>query len=177
MEENFNTALEFESKRVNDLELKVKELERLVFLMEKAEKQLKDHSEKLNKLERFSRRNNVQIIGLPQEQNEDCLALVNRMLEDKFDMHNIKLERAHRDGPKTPGRPQHLLVKFNGFQDKVKVLRMQRQVLANVPFFCVEDLTHQDLHEKRRWSSEVGKAYKEGKKYRFVAGKWRNISG
>ena len=125
--------------------------------MEKAEKQLKDHSEKLNKLERFSRRNNVRIIGLPQEQNEDCLALVNRMPEDKFDMHYIKLERAHRDGPKTPGRPQHLLVKFNGFQDKVKVLRMQRQVLADVPFFCVEDLTHQDLHEKRRGSSEVGR--------------------
>ncbi len=177
LEESFNAALEFESQRITDLEKRVKELEKLAPLLETTQKHLADHSEKLNKLERFSRRNNVRIIGHPQESNEDCLALVNTMLEEKFDMHEVKLERAHRDGPKTPGRSQHLLAKFNSYQDKVKVLRHQRQDLADVPYFCVEDLTHQDLQEKRRWATQVSKAYKEGKRYRFVAGKWRGSNG
>lgn len=177
LEESFNCALEFESKRINDLEKRIQELENLVPLIKTSQKQLSDHSEKLNKLERFSRRNNVRIIGHPQEAREDCLAIVSKILQDKFNMHNVKLERAHRDGPKTAGRPQHLLVKFNSYQDKIQVLRCQRQVLANSPVFCVEDLTHQDLQEKRRWSTQVSKAYHEGKRYRFVAGKWRNSTG
>ncbi len=99
------------------------------------------------------------------------------MLKDKFGVQNVKLERAHRDGPKTPGRPHHLLVKFNCYQDKVHVLRQQRQALDDAPYFCVEDDTKQDLQEKRRCASDVFKAYKEGLKYRFVAGKWRSNAG
>ena len=177
LEESFNNALEFESKRIADLEKRVKELEKLVPLTERSQKQLADHSDNLNKLERFSRRNNIRIIGHPQESKEDCLALVTQMLEDKFNMLNVKLERAHRDGPKAPGRSQHLLVKFNSYQDKLKVIRSQRQVLADSPFFCVEDLTRQDLQEKRRWSPQVSKAYHEGMRYRFLAGKWRDSTG
>ena len=92
-------------------------------------------------------------------------------------MPNIRIERAHRDGPKTPDRPQHFLIKFNSYQDKIQVLRQQRQALADVPYFCVEDLTRQDLIEKRRWSKEVSQSYKDGNKLRFVAGKWRANSG
>ena len=177
LEESFNRALEFESKRINDLEKRIQELEKLVPLIKKSHKQLADHSENLNKLERFSRRNNVRIIGHPQVPKEDCLAIVSKILHDNFNMSDIKLERAHRDGPKTSDRPQHLLVKFNCYQDKVKVLRSQRQVIADSPFFCVEDLTRQDLQEKRRWSPQVNKAYQEGKRHRFVAGKWRDSTG
>ena len=128
LEESFNSSLEFESKRISELESRIKELENITPLLDKADKQLSDHSEKINKLERFSRRNNVKIIGLPQDKNEDCLVIVSKLLTDRFDMPNIQLERAHRDGPKTPGRPQHVLVKFNGYQHKIKVLRLQRLI-------------------------------------------------
>lgn len=177
LEANFNTSMEFESKRITNLEQKTKELEKLTAQVLQAQETLTKHAEQLNKLERFSRRNNIRIIGLPQDKNEDCLALTTKILEEKFDLHNIKLERAHRDGPKIQGRPQHLLAKVNCYQDKVNILRKQRQVLADVPYFCVEDLTRQDLQEKRLWSSQVSKAYQEGKKYRFVAGKWRDHGG
>ena len=177
LEESFNSSLEFESKRISELESRIKELENITTLLDKADKQLSDHSEKINKLERFSRRNNVRTIGLPQDKNEDCMVIVSKLLTDRFDMPNIQLERAHRDGPKTPGRRQYLLVKFNGYQDKIKVLRLQRQVLGDQSFFCVDDLTCLDLQEKRRWSEQVRRCYHNGKKYRFVAGKWRDNTG
>ena len=135
------------------------------------------HAEQLNKLERFSRRNNIRIIGYPQHQGEDCLAIAEDLFKDKFNMTNVKLERAHRDGPKMDGKPQHLLLKLNCYQDKIKILKQQRQVLCNDSFFCVEDLTKIDLQEKRRWSTQASAAYKEGNKCRFVVGKWRGTGG
>ena len=177
LETNVNTSIEFQSKRITELEQKVRELEKLTKPVAQAEEQLEKHAEKLNKLERFSRRNNVRIIGLPQDKNEDCIALTTNILEDKFGMHDVKLERAHRDGPKIQGRPQHLLAKLNCYQDKIQIIRQQRQSLVDMSYFCVEDLTQQDLQEKRRWSTQVSKAYHDGRKYRFVAGKWRDHAG
>ncbi|XP_038061123.1 uncharacterized protein LOC119731910 [Patiria miniata] len=93
----------------------------------------------------FSRRNNIRVIGLPQQKNEDCLSLAKKLLQDKFSMEDVKLERALRDGPKLDGKPQHLLIKLNCYQDKIKVLQQQRKVLSNDPYYCVEDLTKIDL--------------------------------
>ena len=158
LEENINDSIEFQSERIDGLELKMKELDRLTEVVAKAEKIMADHAEQVNKLERFSRRNNLRIIGFPQQKGEDCLALSCDLLKEKFQMPDVKLERAHRDGPKMDGKPQHLLVKLNCYQDKIKILQQQRQVLSSAPFFCVEDLTRADLQEKRKWSAQVSSA-------------------
>ncbi|XP_038063373.1 uncharacterized protein LOC119734083 [Patiria miniata] len=133
-------------------------------------KVLTDHAEHIHKLEQFSRRNNIRVTGLYQQKNENCLSQAKNLLQDKFSMEDVELERAHRDGPKLDGKPQHLLIKLNCYQDKIKVLQQQRKVLSNDPYYCVEDLTKIDLQEKGKWSSQASVAYKEGKKYRFVAG-------
>ena len=178
LEANSNESIEFESKRISDLERKTTDLEKLAEKVLQTQDALSQHAEQLNKLERFSRRNNIRIIGMPQEKNEDCLALTKKMLETKFDLHDVKLERAHRDGPKMQGKPQHLLVKLNNsYQDKVAIMKKHRQALADVPYFCVEDLTRHDLREKRKWAIQASQSYREGKRYRFVAGKWRDQGG
>ena len=177
LESNINDTIEFQSRRIGELESKMNDLDRLVSKVAKAEKIIADQAEQLNKLERFSRRNNVRIIGLPQKLGEDSLALAKKLLNDKFSMADIKLERAHRDGPKVDGKPQHLLVKLNCYQDKVSILQRQHQALSSEPFYCTDDLTKIDLHEKRQWSVQAATAYKEGIKYRFVAGKWRGKGG
>ena len=177
LEVNINESIEFQCKRIDALEIKVKELDGLAARMIHAEKIMADHAQQLNKLERFSRRNNLRVIGIPQQKGEDCLALAKTLLGDKFNMADVKLERAHRDRPKIDGKPQHLLMKLNCYQDKIKVLQQQRQVLSNGTYYCVEDLTKIDLQEKRKWSTHVSTAYKEGKRYRFIAGKWRGTGG
>ncbi|XP_038064970.1 uncharacterized protein LOC119735346 [Patiria miniata] len=177
LESNLSESIQFESRRISDLEEKVKELEGMRQHIQTIDQQLADHNDSLNKLERFSRRNNVRVIGLPQDKDEECLELTKRLLRDKFGLSDIKIERAHRDGPKIPGKPQHLLFKLNCYQDKLEILRRQRQALSDESYFCVEDLTKQDLKEKRRWKDDVRKAYQAGKKYRFYAGKWRGSGG
>ena len=177
LENNINESIQFESRRIDDLEKRVKELESLCQHVSTIDKQLADHCEMLNKLERFSRRNNVRVIGFPQQKDEDCLSLTKNLLRDKFGLADAKIERAHRDGPKVPGKPQHLLFKLNCYQDKLEIMRHQRLALSSESFFCADDLTKQDLQEKRRWKTEVNKAYQEGKKYRFYAGKWRGQGG
>ena len=71
--------------------------------------------------------------------------VLQRPKPDKFGIPHVVLERAHRDGPKIDGKPQHLLIKLNCYQDKIKVLQQQRQVLSDDTFYCVEDLTKIDL--------------------------------
>ena len=105
------------------------------------DKQLADHSERLNKLERFSRRNNIRVIGLPHNKDEDYLSLTKNLLRDKLNLNDVKIERAHRDGPKIPGKPQHLLFKLNCYQDKLDIRRRQRQASQGENFLCVDDLT------------------------------------
>ena len=177
LEANINESIQFESRRINDLEKKVQELEKMRQHINTIDQQLYEHNDMLNKLERFSRWNNVRVIGLPQQKDEDCLNLTKELLQDKFGLSGIKIERAHRDGPKIPGKPQHLLFKLNCYQDKLEILRHQRQALSEESYFCVDDLTKQDLKEKRRWKDEVKNAYQQGKKYRFYSGKWRSNGG
>ena len=75
LESNINESILFESRRITDLENKVKELEKMCQHVSTIDQQLADHNEMLNKLKRFSRRNNVRVIGLPQEKDDDCLSL------------------------------------------------------------------------------------------------------
>ena len=65
---------------------------------------------------------------------------------------------------------------FNCYLDKIQVLRNDRSI-DGVSYFCTDDLSKDDLHEKKRWTHHASKAYKEGKKVRFYAGKWRGNGG
>ena len=137
LEKNINEAIQFESLRVTDLENRVKELEQVRDRITTIDKQLADHSERLNKLERFSQRNNIRVIILPHSKDEDCLSLAKNLLQEKFNLSDVKIKRAHRDGPKIPGNPQHLLFKLNCYRDKLEILHCQRQALQGETFFCI----------------------------------------
>ena len=60
--------------------------------------QLAEFWEEVNKAERFSRRNNLRLIGVPESEDENVKAIVTDILTSKFKMENVEVERAHRDG-------------------------------------------------------------------------------
>ncbi|XP_071504522.1 uncharacterized protein [Diadema antillarum] len=134
----------------------------------------------VNKSERFLRRNNVRIVGIPEappgDEREDCIQASEKILRDKFNI-TAKVERAHRDGLKSKDRPRHILVKLLSYRDKVDVMRSCRNVLNNENYFIIDDLTAVDLAEKKRWSKQVQQLYSSGTKLRFYAGKWRQLGG
>ena len=80
LERNISELIQFESGQITNLENKIMDLEKLHQQVRTIDQQLADHNEMLNKLERFSRRNNVRVIGLPQDKDEDCLSLTRNLL-------------------------------------------------------------------------------------------------
>ena len=183
VEAEMGKLIEFESRRIDDLEKENKSLGKKVGSMKKEIDQLQDrvlHLEAdINKGERFSRRNNFRVVGVKENQEpakEDCVSFVEKMLRDKFGME-VKVERAHRDGAKRDNKPRHILVKTLSYRDKTQVMKSAREKLRNAGFFIVDDLTKKDLEEKRKWAENVKVLYSNGTKLRFYAGKWRGNAG
>lgn len=180
VERDLGAAIEFESQRVNELQEKNAALEKKISTLDKQMTSLLRESAEqkagINKAERFSRRNNVRLVGKPENTVEDCIQIVQNVLSDKFGI-TPRIERAHRDGKPDADRPRHILFKFLSFRDKVTVMKSTRASLANENYFMVDDLTKDDLTEKRRHAQEVSRLYQQGTKLKFSAGKWRHMNG
>ena len=109
LEQNLGASLEFEHKRVNELVENQNGMKNQIKSMEKEIAELRQEVERnkmaTNKSERFSRRNNVRVVGVPeapQGTREDPVAIVEEIFHSKFKV-KTKVERAHRDGKKVDG--------------------------------------------------------------------------
>ena len=156
-------------KRMDVMEKEISELK----------SQINKHEMAANRNERFSRRNNIRVVGVPEPDEgnrEDCVQIAESILHKHFNI-TTKVERAHRDGKKIEGKSRHLLIKLLSYRDKLEVMRKNRGALKDERFFIVDDLTLADLKEKQKWNKQVQDLYKTGTKLRFYAGKWRNNGG
>ena len=154
---SMEASLEFERQRINakktkqdTMDTRMKEVEKeITELKSKVEKQTID----ANKNERFSRRNNVRLVGIPEPQEgqrEDCILIAEDILRRKFNISS-KVERAHRHGRRNEGKPRHMLIKLLSYRDKVEVMRCARDALKNERYFITDDLTPLDRQEKQKW--------------------------
>lgn len=180
IEIDFEKAIEFTNARVAALEqnerktdTKIKALEKRIAELESANE---TNIEAVNKQERFSRRNNIRIVGYDTTPDENCIEIATEVLR-KVGVENVRIERAHRDGFQHENRSRHILVRLSFYQDKITALKFQRQKLQNCDFFIIDDLTKIDLKEKRKWNQQVSDLYSRGTKLRFSAGKWRDHTG
>ncbi|KAJ8025019.1 LINE-1 retrotransposable element ORF1 protein [Holothuria leucospilota] len=142
----------------------------------KLEKESIEQYALLNKQERFSRRNNLRLVGFNFAENEDCIQIAKSVFSD-MGLPDCKVERAHRDGRLIHGRERHILIKLSFYQDKIFLLRNARTKLEGKPFFLTDDLTQRDLKEKRKWTPQVTALYQTGTRLRFSGGVWRQSDG
>nr|XP_054772668.1 uncharacterized protein LOC129280673 [Lytechinus pictus] len=149
----FEKALDFLGDRTEKLEKRMSPLEKKVKELEIATQQNTQALEKSalaeNKIERFSRRNNLRVVGLPMSRQERGVEVAVAFLEKFFDMRSPRVERAHRDGRKVGDRPCHLLIRMLSYQDKHFVLSQQRKKLEQYPFYIIDDLSAMDRAEKK----------------------------
>ena len=194
IEEEFDKTVNVLEKRIDDLTEnyklsceKIKDLEvreklhndRYKSLEQRIEQIVeinRQHTDALNVQERFSRRNNIRIVGFPYSESENPIEVAKSILK-KAGIDNPSIERAHRDGRINTTRSRHILVKLSFYQEKIITLKQQRLKLSNESFFITDDLTKPDLLEKRKWSEQVSQLYQSGTKLRFIAGKWRDSTG
>ena len=82
--------------------------------LEAAHANLRNLIEQQNSLERFSRRNNVRLVGYVESYNEaltEPMTIVKRVLDEKFHMSDVIIEKAHRTG-KRSARPRQIIFKL-----------------------------------------------------------------
>ena len=183
LEVKMEASFDFERKRVDDLTENQNRMKSRMETMEKEITELRLEVQRnkaaVNKSERFSRRNNVRLVGIPeapQGQREDPVTMVEEILHSQFKV-KTKVERAHRDGKKVDGRPRHILLKFLSYREKVDIMRRARETLKDERYFITDDLTPTDLEEKKKWIKQVQELYNKGTKLRFYSGKWRQAGG
>ncbi len=154
-------------------------------LLDKAKGEIDRLRECNNKLERFSRRNNLRLVGIPEKSDEDVEKLLSDILRDKFSMPDVVIERAHRVGPPSdrsehganrqrtdrPPRPRHIVFKVLNYKDKAQILKQKREKLGNETYYITDDQTDEDMATKRRLQPVIDKAKQENKRWRYTQGK------
>ena len=56
-------------------------------------------------------------------------------------------------------------------------MKNSKRMLNGQPCYIVDELTQQDLKEKRKWLPNIKTLYENGTKLRFSVGKWRTTQG
>lgn len=98
LQEEFSRAIDDLRASVRELSAEKDELKERCDVLERKVAQLESEKEKqaqdINKNERFSRRNNIRIVGYPTEENEVCHDIASKVLEE-VGLPSCRLERAH----------------------------------------------------------------------------------
>ena len=173
---NIAKTCDFVAEKLSAMTLKVNALEeesaKLQTQTNGIETAVRDLNDEVNKLERFSRRNNLRIIGFEEEQNESPLEKVEKFLEEKFQRTSVQVERAHRVGRRQEsGKHRQIIVKMLRYTDKVAIMKEAKLRLKDTSFRIVDDLTKKDLDTKVALRPIMKDAYSRGKRVRYMDGR------
>ena len=133
-----------------------------------------DLLKKLEHLERYSRDFNVRILGVSEEDGEDCMAIILDYITCLgFEHAEAEVENAHRTEKKQGERPRHIIAKVYSRPFKRKLLQAAKSAdgkaeLNEVRF--VEDFTPSDFETRKKALPLMRKAFEEGKRVRFTKG-------
>ena len=111
----------------------------------------------MNNLQRYTRGFNIRILGMAEDENEDCVASVNNLLKDYFDTPGFPIENAHRTGKRIGGKPRHMIARFHSRATRRSVMAIAREKLAGTNLRFTDDLTAWDLETKKRVISMINK--------------------
>lgn len=134
--------------------------------MAETEKKYTDLEKRANYMEDSSRRNNLRIDGIPEVQSEtwEQTALkVTTLLQDKLEMPNVELERAHRVGMRDAQerRPRTIVARFSRFSDRDKAIRNARK-LKGTKIYLNEDLCAASVTERQEQLPALKQARAQG---------------
>ena len=104
----------------------------------------------MNAPQRYTRGFNIRILGVPEDDEENCITWVENLLHDHFSTEGSIIENAHRVGTANRGKPRQIIVLFISRTTRRTVMSNAREKLQGSPYRFTDDLTPRDLQEKRR---------------------------
>ena len=116
-------------------------------------KSVSNHQKLLEQNERETRANNIVIVGLKEteDENEDTIEKVNKIMEEKMNLSHTGIVKAHRLGKKgnSPSIPRPVLVSFNSIREKSRIMS-KRSSLAGSNIYFNNDLTKNQRADERK---------------------------
>uniref|UniRef100_A0A8D9E972 Zinc finger DNA binding protein n=1 Tax=Cacopsylla melanoneura TaxID=428564 RepID=A0A8D9E972_9HEMI len=122
-------------------------------------RELEQVKERNNKLEQYTRRNNLRIFGLKEENKEDVEIKVLKVLNEKLNIPINKddIEACHRTGRLDNAKGgRNIIVRFVSRKVRDNVFRNKR-LLKDTRIFINEDLTEANLKLFKMCSEKFGK--------------------
>ena len=168
-------ATEFNSNIIKDQQLVIDTLQKSLAALSQDNVDLFSSFSSLNarisRSERHSRSFNVRFLGVPEQDGENCVKLVEKLLLDKFHVGGSPIENAHRTGKAVQGHPRHVIARFYSRVTRMDVLRTARVKLSTTKIRIIDDLTQDDLREKNRVRPFMDELYKRQQRPSFRNGK------
>ena len=133
-------------------------------LIGRVEDRLAEVEKKTESQEQYSRRENVILHGMPEQQDESYPAvskrvtsLLNNNVKEKH-WQESDISRAHRLGNQSSKKPRPIIVRFNQFQDKLTTLKA-RDELKKAGIGVASDLTNLQRSELSKLRDKGQKGY------------------
>ena len=171
----FKTSLEFSQKDIDELKLKIET--EVVADISDIYDCIDYHMDKLEYLENQSRRNNIRIDGISEEENEswDTTAeKVKHVLTEKLGLATQPdIERAHRISRFVAGsrrRPRTIVCRLRDWRQKDLFIRSARRIKP-AGLFINEDLAKETMEKREDQRPKMEEAKRNGKMAYFVLDK------
>ncbi|CAH3183335.1 unnamed protein product [Porites lobata] len=131
------------------------------------------HMDKFEYLENQSRRNNIRIDGILEEENESWDTTEEKVTEKLNLEEALHIERAHRVGRVASGprrRPRTIVCKLRDFKQKKQILKATRRTKP-VGLYINEDLAKETLDKREEQRPKLEEAKRNGTIAYFVLDK------
>ena len=137
-------------KTVSDLQIENSNLKRDIAMLNQKCASLE---QRLNNIENYSRRNNILISGLSENNGEDCNAVAQKMFTEKMQLtiDNQDINVAHRVGTKSEkeGSSRPILVQFNNMNKKNEVMSKTKK-LKDTNIYVNQDYCQSTLAARKK---------------------------
>ena len=100
----------------------------------------------VNELEQYSRRNCLRVFGVEETKEENPEEIIMNLAKGQLGITTITpddIERTHRVGRPTEGRPRAIIVQFMGYKMRNKFIQNRRK-LKGTKIVVKEDLTYRN---------------------------------
>ena len=133
-------------------------------------KRMKQQSYQLEKMEQYTRRDNLKLKGIKHEANEDTTDIVMNVASSiGVDVRRDDISTSHRLGPSEPNKPSPIIVRFAKRDKKVSIMKNKKNLKDDI--YVEEDLTKMRrnmFYEIRRHPNTIKSWTIEGKIYALM---------
>ena len=106
---------------------------------------------------------NVIFHGVPETDGEDCIKLAKQIIKEKMQIDgDIKIQRAHRNGPRRQGSHRPMIVLFLDYQDR-ETVRLAKKRLP-MGMHLTEDMSIEVRNARKELQADVAAAYAQGQR-------------